>query len=73
MNGTGAGAWSPSGRRFLLYLTSLASRTGFVSLVVPHAVRLPGATACRWLLPLSVSLGDAFLALAETLDMPLSW
>lgn len=44
----------------------LAGSVGFVGLMVPHAVRLLGVTAYRWLLPLSVLLGGAFLTLADT-------
>jgi iron complex transport system permease protein len=44
----------------------LAGGVGFVGLVVPHAVRRLGVTADRWLLPLSVLLGGAFLTLADT-------
>jgi len=44
----------------------LAGSVGFVGLMAPHAVRLMGVTAYRWLLPLSVLLGGAFLTLADT-------
>jgi len=44
----------------------LAGGVGFVGLMVPHAVRRLGVTAYRWLLPLSVLLGGAFLTLADT-------
>lgn len=45
---------------------TLAGAVGFVGLMVPHAVRLMGVAAYRWLLPLSVLLGGAFLTLADT-------
>lgn len=45
----------------------LAGTIGFVGLIVPHAVRLLGVNNFRWLLPLSVLLGGAFLTLADTL------
>jgi iron complex transport system permease protein len=45
----------------------LAGSIGFVGLIVPHAVRLLGVNNVRWLLPLSVLLGGAFLTLADTL------
>ena len=44
----------------------LAGSVGFVGLMAPHAVRLMGISAYRWLLPLSVLLGGAFLTLADT-------
>jgi len=44
----------------------LAGAVGFVGLMVPHAVRLLGVAAYRWLLPLSVLAGGAFLTLADT-------
>ena len=45
----------------------LAGSVGFVGLMAPHAVRLMGVAAYRWLLPLSVLLGGAFLTVADTL------
>lgn len=45
---------------------TLAGTVGFVGLMVPHAVRLMGVASYRWLLPLSVLLGGAFLTLADT-------
>lgn len=45
----------------------LAGSVGFVGLMAPHAVRLMGIAAHRWLLPLSVLLGGAFLTVADTL------
>ena len=45
---------------------TLAGSVGFVGLMVPYAVRRLGVTAYRWLLPLSVLLGGAFLTLADT-------
>ncbi|MDH3289054.1 MAG: iron ABC transporter permease [Betaproteobacteria bacterium] len=44
----------------------LAGSVGFVGLMVPHAVRLMGVAAYRWLLPLSVLLGGVFLTVADT-------
>ncbi len=44
----------------------LAGSVGFVGLMVPHAVRLMGVTAHRWLLPLAMLLGAAFLTTADT-------
>lgn len=44
----------------------LAGSVGFVGLMVPHAVRLLGVATYRWLLPLSVLLGGAFLTVADT-------
>ncbi|UCF76474.1 MAG: iron ABC transporter permease [Betaproteobacteria bacterium] len=44
----------------------LAGSVGFVGLMVPHAVRLMGVAAYRWLLPLSVLLGGVFLTAADT-------
>ena len=45
----------------------LGGSIGFVGLMVPHAVRLLGVSAHRWLIPLSVLLGGSFLTLADTL------
>jgi iron complex transport system permease protein len=45
----------------------LGGAIGFVGLMMPHAVRLLGITAHRWLIPLSVLLGGSFLVLADTL------
>lgn len=45
----------------------LGGAIGFVGLMMPHAVRLLGIAAHRWLIPLSVLLGGSFLALADTL------
>jgi len=39
---------------------------GFVGLIVPHLLRLLGATSHRRLLPLSLLAGGAFLTLADT-------
>lgn len=44
----------------------LAGSVGFVGLMVPHAVRLMGVASYRWLVPLSVLLGGAFLTVADT-------
>lgn len=58
-----------------LYLTSslltavavsTAGGIGFVGLVAPHMVRLAGGSDHRWVLPGSVLLGGALLALADT-------
>jgi iron complex transport system permease protein len=38
---------------------------GFVGLVVPHAVRLIGATSYRLLIPLTLAFGGSFLILAD--------
>ena len=40
---------------------------GFVGLMMPHAIRLMGVSAHRWLIPLSMLLGGSFLVLADTL------
>jgi iron complex transport system permease protein len=45
---------------------TLAGTVGFVGLMAPHAVRLMGVTAHRWLLPAAMLLGGAFLTLADT-------
>jgi iron complex transport system permease protein len=45
----------------------LGGSIGFVGLMIPHAVRLLGVSAHRWLIPLSVLLGGSFLVLADTL------
>ncbi|MDR0480263.1 MAG: iron ABC transporter permease [Gallionellaceae bacterium] len=45
----------------------LGGSIGFVGLMAPHAVRFLGATSHRWLAPLSVLIGGAFLTLADTL------
>ena len=45
----------------------LGGSIGFVGLIVPHAVRLLGISAHRWLVPLSMLLGGSFLVLADTL------
>ena len=45
----------------------LGGSIGFVGLMMPHAVRLLGISAHRWLIPLSVLLGGSFLVLADTL------
>lgn len=44
-----------------------AGSIGFVGLVVPHMVRLAGASSHRLLLPLSILLGGSLLTLADTL------
>ncbi len=38
---------------------------GFVGIIVPHAIRLAGATAYRVLIPLSIVIGAGFLVLAD--------
>lgn len=45
----------------------LGGSIGFVGLMIPHAVRLLGVSAHRWLVPLSMLLGGSFLVLADTL------
>lgn len=45
----------------------LGGSIGFVGLMMPHAIRLLGVSAHRWLIPLSVLLGGSFLVLADTL------
>jgi iron complex transport system permease protein len=42
-----------------------AGPVGFVGLVVPHALRLLGLAAHRWLLPAAAVSGGAFLTLAD--------
>lgn len=44
---------------------SVSGLIGFVGLVVPHAVRLVGATSYRLLIPLTLAFGGAFLILAD--------
>ncbi len=44
----------------------LGGAIGFVGLMMPHAVRLMGATRHRLLLPVSVLAGGSFLTLADT-------
>ena len=43
-----------------------AGAIGFVGLVIPHALRLCGLRAARWLLPASVRAGGAFLTAVDT-------
>jgi iron complex transport system permease protein len=38
---------------------------GFVGIIVPHAIRLAGASAYRVLIPLSIVIGAGFLVLAD--------
>ncbi len=45
----------------------LAGTVGFVGLVVPHLIRLLGVTDLRWLTPLAMLAGAAFLSAADTL------
>ncbi|MBI3901342.1 MAG: iron ABC transporter permease [Nitrosomonadales bacterium] len=45
----------------------LGGSIGFVGLMMPHAIRLLGVSAHRWLIPLSVLLGGSFLVCADTL------
>jgi iron complex transport system permease protein len=49
----------------------LGGSIGFVGLMMPHAIRLLGITAHRWLVPLSILLGGSFLVLADTLSRTL--
>jgi len=45
----------------------LGGTIGFVGLIVPHLIRLLGVADLRWLVPLSMLAGSAFLCLADTL------
>ena len=45
----------------------LGGSIGFVGLMMPHAIRLLGFGAHRWLVPLSILFGGSFLVLADTL------
>ena len=45
----------------------LGGSIGFVGLMIPHAIRLLGVSAHRWLIPSSILLGGSFLVLADTL------
>ncbi len=45
----------------------LGGTIGFVGLIVPHLVRLLGVADVRWLVPLSMAAGAAFLTAADTL------
>jgi len=45
----------------------LGGTIGFVGLIVPHLIRLLGVSDLRWLVPLSMLAGAAFLCLADTL------
>lgn len=49
----------------------LGGSIGFVGLMMPHAIRLLGISAHRWLAPLSILLGGSFLVLADTLSRTL--
>jgi iron complex transport system permease protein len=49
----------------------LGGSIGFVGLMIPHAIRLLGISAHRWLVPLSILLGGSFLVLADTLSRTL--
>ncbi len=42
-----------------------AGPVGFVGLIVPHALRLAGLTAHRWLLPAAALAGGGFLTFAD--------
>lgn len=62
--------------KWLVYLTAsllvaaavaVSGAIGFVGLIVPHAIRLLWGSDHRFLLPASLLLGAAFLALADTL------
>lgn len=44
---------------------------GFVGLMIPHAIRLLGVCAHRWLGVLSILLGGSFLVLADTMSRTL--
>jgi iron complex transport system permease protein len=52
---------------FTVAALQLGGSIGFVGLMMPHAVRLLGVTAHRWLVPGAALLGGAFLLLADTL------
>jgi iron complex transport system permease protein len=45
---------------------TLGGPVGFVGLIVPHLVRLLGATDYRWLIPSAILAGGALLSLADT-------
>ncbi len=45
----------------------LGGTIGFVGLIVPHIIRLLGVADLRWLVPLAMLAGAAFLCLADTL------
>lgn len=47
--------------------TMLGGTIGFVGLIVPHLLRLLGVTDLRWLIPLAMLTGGAFLGAADTL------
>jgi iron complex transport system permease protein len=47
--------------------TLQAGTVGFVGLIVPHLLRLLGVVDLRWLAPLSMLIGAAFLTAADTL------
>jgi|SRR5690554_2155975 len=47
---------------------SISGLIGFVGLVIPHAMRLVGGPAHRWLLPAACLAGASFLALADLLS-----
>jgi iron complex transport system permease protein len=47
--------------------TLQAGTVGFVGLIVPHLLRLLGVIDLRWLVPLSMLTGAAFLGAADTL------
>jgi cobalamin transport system permease protein len=44
---------------------SIAGLIGFVGIIVPHAIRLAGASSYRVLIPLSLVVGAGFLMLAD--------
>jgi cobalamin transport system permease protein len=44
---------------------SVSGLIGFVGIIVPHAIRLAGASAYRVLIPLSIAVGGGFLVLAD--------
>lgn len=46
-------------------VVAVSGLIGFVGLVVPHAVRLLGATSYRLLIPFTLAFGAAFLILAD--------
>ena len=46
---------------------TLGGTIGFVGLIVPHLIRLLGVSDVRWLAPIAMLTGAAFLCLADTL------
>ena len=75
LHATSIGVDAPQTRRMLIITTSLVTGVGvavsgaigFVGLVIPHILRLLIGPHHRWLLPLSMIVGAAFLVLADCL------